>query len=336
MSSPAARPSHAAVGSHAAIGLWLALVSAAAFGSSGPFAKSLMVEGWSSGSVVLLRVAGAAVVLAVPTAVALRGRWGLARRNLGAIIAYGAVAVAGCQVAYFYAVQRLSVGVALMLEYLGVILVVLFVWARSRKAPGRVTGGGIVIAMVGLALVLNLTGQIRPDALGVMWGLLAALGLATYFVLAAEDSGLPPVALAGLGMAAGSVILAVLGVARVLPMSFSSAEVRLFGATTAWWVPVAELALIAAAAAYLLGVMAARRLGSTVASFAGLTEVLFAVLFAWVMLGELPRPIQLAGGLLIVVGVAAVRLGELRRQAVPEAAPEVERDPDFRMPSSVA
>jgi drug/metabolite transporter (DMT)-like permease len=169
-----------------------------------------------------------------------------------------------------------------------------------------------------------------------MWGLIAALGLATYFVLAAEDSGLPPVALAGLGMAAGSVILAVLGVARVLPMSFSAADVRLFGATAAWWVPVAELALIAAAAAYVLGVMAARRLGSTVASFAGLTEVLFAVLFAWVMLGELPRPIQLAGGLLIVVGVAAVRLGELRRQAVPEAALEVERDPDFRMPSSVA
>jgi drug/metabolite transporter (DMT)-like permease len=39
---------------------------------------------------------------------------------------------------------------------------------------------------------------------------------------------------------------------------------------------------------------------------------MFAVLFAWLFLGELPRPIQLAGGVLIVVGVALVRYDELR------------------------
>jgi drug/metabolite transporter (DMT)-like permease len=38
-----------------------------------------------------------------------------------------------------------------------------------------------------------------------------------------------------------------------------------------------------------------------------LTEVLFAVLFAWLLLGELPAPIQLAGGVLIIIGVLAVR-----------------------------
>ena len=106
------------------LGLWFALASAATFGSSGPFAKSLLVEGWSSGAIVLLRVAGATLVLAVPTILALRGRWSLVRDNFLTILAYGAVAVAGCQVAYFYAVQRLDVGVALLLEYLGVVLVV--------------------------------------------------------------------------------------------------------------------------------------------------------------------------------------------------------------------
>jgi len=61
--------------------------------------------------------------------------------------------------------------------------------------------------------------------------------------------------------------------------------------------------------AYLLGTVAARRLGAGVASFVGLTEVLFAVLFAWLLLGELPAPVQLAGGVLIIGGVAAVRRG---------------------------
>jgi drug/metabolite transporter (DMT)-like permease len=75
------------------------------------------------------------------------------------------------------------------------------------------------------------------------------------------------------------------------------------------------LAVVAAAAAYLLGAIGARRLGSTVASFVGLTEVLFAVLLAWLLLGELPTPVQLTGGVLILAGVGAVRVGELRARS---------------------
>jgi drug/metabolite transporter (DMT)-like permease len=295
------------------VGLWLALASAATFGSSGPFAKSLLVEGWSSGAIVLLRVAGATLVLAIPTVMALRGRWSLVRDNLPAILAYGAVAVAGCQVAYFYAVQRLDVGVALLLEYLGVVLVVLWVWLRTRRAPSALTGLGVVLAILGLVLVLDLSAQTRPDLVGVAWGLVAATGLATFFVLAAEESSLPPVALAGLGMGTGAIALGVLGALGVVPLSFASTPVELMGRQAPWWVAIGELALIAAAAAYLLGVTAARVLGSTVASFVGLTEVLFAVLFAWVLLDELPGLVQLAGGVLIVGGVVAVRVGELRR-----------------------
>jgi drug/metabolite transporter (DMT)-like permease len=325
--------------SRSAWGLWFALASAATFGTSGPFAKSLLLEGWSSGAIVLLRVGGAALVLLVPTLIALRGRWVLVRRNLGAVLAYGGIAVAGCQVTYFYAVQRLSVGVALLLEYLGVILVVLYVWLRTRQAPARLTAVGIAVALVGLALVLDLAGQSRPDAMGVVWGLLAALGLATYFVIAAHDSGLPPVALAGLGMAAGAVGLALMGIAGVLPMTFSTTPVVLMDTLVPWWVAIGELALIAAAAAYLLGVVAARALGSTVASFVGLTEVLFAVLWAWIALGELPRTVQLAGGALIVAGVAAVRLGELRRGRTAVGSPDAQDEsaaPDFPLPAGVA
>ena len=66
--------------------------------------------------------------------------------------------------------------------------------------------------------------------------------------------------------------------------------------------------------------MAARALGSKVASFVSLTEVLFAVIWAWLLLGELPGPIQLLGGLLIVGGVVLVRLDELRTTAGATAA----------------
>jgi drug/metabolite transporter (DMT)-like permease len=293
------------------LGLVAAVVTAAAFGTSGPFAKALLATGWSSGAIVLLRVGIAALVLAVPAVLACRGRWSVVRANIPVILVFGLVAVAGCQVAYFNAVSTLSVGVALLLEYSGTVLVVLWVWLRTRRAPSRLTIAGGVAALAGLGLVLDIAGQNPPDLAGVMWGLLAAVGLAAYFVASSHgDGGLPPVALAGFGMGVGAVALAALGALRLLPLEFRTADVVVAGQTLPWWGAIAELALVAAALAYLLGTYAVRALGATVASFVGLSEVLFAILFAWLLLGELPRLMQLVGGVLVVAGVVAVRVGE--------------------------
>jgi drug/metabolite transporter (DMT)-like permease len=293
------------------LGIVAAVVTAAAFGTSGPFAKALLVTGWSSGAIVLLRVGIAALLLAVPAVLACRGRWHLVRANLPVILVFGLVAVAGCQVAYFNAVSTLSVGVALLLEYSGTVLVVLWVWLRTRRAPSRMTLVGGATALFGLGFVLDMAGQSPPDIVGLMWGLLAAVGLATYFVASSHaDGGLPPVALAGFGMGVGALALAGLGALGILPMQFRAVDVVVAGESLPWWVAIGELAVVAAALAYLLGTYAARALGATVASFVGLSEVLFAIVFAWLVLGELPTPVQLAGGMLVVGGVVAVRLGE--------------------------
>lgn len=293
------------------LGLVAAVVTAAAFGTSGPFAKALLTTGWSSSAIVLLRVGIAALVLAIPAVLACRGRWATVRANMPVILVFGLVAVAGCQVAYFNAVSSLSVGVALLLEYSGTVLVVLWVWLRTRRAPSRLTMVGAVAALAGLGLVLNIAGQNPPDLGGVMWGLLAAVGLAAYFVASSHgDGGLPPVALAGFGMAVGALALAVLGVIGVAPLTFQTADVVVRDMTLPWWAAIGELALVAAAFAYLLGTYAVRALGATVASFVGLSEVLFAILFAWLLIGELPGLVQLLGGVVVVAGVVLVRLGE--------------------------
>jgi drug/metabolite transporter (DMT)-like permease len=302
-----------------ALGLLAAILSAATFATSGPFAKALLEAGWTSAAVVLFRVGGAALVLLPAVVITLRGRWHLARTNVRAVATYGLVAIAACQVSYFYAVQRLDVGVALLLEYLGVVLIVLWVWLRTRRSPGRLTLAGIVVSIAGLVLVLDLGGEVRPDLVGVLWGLVAALGLAVYFITAAEDSGLPPVALAGLGMGVGTASLGALGALGVVPLRVSGADIVLAGATMPWWVAIVELALVAAAAAYLLGIVAARRLGSTLSGFLGLTEVLFAVVWAALLLGEVPGVVQAVGGAIVLAGVVAVRAGELRAGLLPEA-----------------
>ncbi|TQS42369.1 EamA family transporter [Cryptosporangium phraense] len=314
-----------AVGSYAtkhrgAIGLGLALVSAASFGTAGSFADSLLSQGWSSGAVVTIRISLAALVLTPPALLQMRGRWRLLRAKLGTVALYGILAVAGCQLFFFNAVERLDVGVALLLEYMGIVLVVLYVWARTRRRPRWLTLAGVVTAIGGLVLVLNPSGGL--DLVGVIWGLLAGTGLATYFVISSRtDDALPPLVVAWSGMVVGALTFGAFALVGVLPMHATNVSVELFGQQVSWLVPVLGLSVIAAALSYSTGVGAARLLGATVASFVGLTEVLFAVLFAALLVGQVPSVPQLVGGLVVLVGVAVVRATDTQADATREPDP---------------
>ncbi|AXH94373.1 EamA family transporter [Micromonospora aurantiaca] len=295
------------------VGLGLALLSAITFATSGTFARPLITGEWSAVAVVIARVGIAALVLAVPAVLALRGRWTVLRRNAGSVVLFGLLGVATAQACFFNAVRYLPVGVALLLEYLGIVLVVGWMWLVHGQRPRLLTVAGSVTALCGLGLVLDLTGAGRLDPVGVLWGLGAGVGLAGYFVIAGRiDAGLPSVVMASGGMAVGAVALLLLGGLGALPLAAGTADVTFGGHRVSWLVPIAGLSLIAAVVAYLAGVAGTRLLGARLSSFVGLTEVMFAVLIAWLVLDELPNLIQLAGGALILGGVALVRADELR------------------------
>jgi drug/metabolite transporter (DMT)-like permease len=77
----------------------------------------------------------------------------------------------------------------------------------------------------------------------------------------------------------------------------------------------AELSVVAAVIAYAADIAAARRLGAKLASFVGIAEVFFAVLYAWLLLDQLPSPMEFAGGALMLAGVILVRVDETKRRA---------------------
>ena len=301
-------------------GLGLALLSGATFGTSGSFASALIDAGWTPGAAVTARVVIAGVLLTVPALLQLR-RHRVSARAARTVLIYGALAVAGAQLCYFNAVSHLSVAVALLLEYSGILLVIGWGWARHGHRPRRLTLVGGVTALAGLVLVLDLLGSHDVDAAGVLWGLGAAVGLAVYFVIASDtDDALPPLAVAWGGLAIGAVLLGVAVAAGVLPVHATRTDVTLLDRRVSWLVPVLGMAVIAGVVAYLSGIAAARRLGAKLASFVGLTEVLFAVVFAWLLLGQQLDGVQLVGGALVLSGIALVRLDEMRPPAVITAA----------------
>ncbi|WP_332642273.1 EamA family transporter [Aeromicrobium sp.] len=299
-------------------GLTLAVLSAMSFALSGPFAKALIESGWTAGSAVTARVLIAAAVLAIPAAISLRGRWGWLRQNAGLLVAYGVIAVAGCQLAYFNAVERMEVGVAILIEFTSPVAVIMWLWFRHSQRPTRLTVVGALTALGGLVLVLDLLSGADVDALGVIWALLAMAGAAFYWIISAdEDNGLPGIVLAAGGLVVGGVVLLIAGLIGIVPLATSRSDVVLADTELSWWLPVIGLGVITAAIAYVLGIAATRRLGSRLAAFVGLGEAVASVVFAWLLLDESPRAIQLLGGALILAGVIFVKLGEPKDQPLP-------------------
>jgi drug/metabolite transporter (DMT)-like permease len=293
------------------IGFALAIASAASFGLSGALARGLLDAGWSAGAVVLVRIALGALVVAPIAARALRGRWGALWRNLGLVLIFGAVPVAGTQFAYFSAVQRMDVGPALLIEYTAPAAVVVWLWLRHGQRPSPLTLAGAGLAALGLVLVLDLLSGADLDPVGVLWALTAMGGAASYFVLGANQRpDLPPVALAGAGLATAALGLAALGAIGILPMHATTSSPAYAGTSVSWWLPLLGLGVVTAGLAYCTGVAAIRRLGARLASFVALLEVVAGVAFAWLLLAQLPDALQLAGGALIVAGVIVVKLGE--------------------------
>lgn len=293
------------------VGLLFALVAAASFGASGPLAKGLLSAGWTANAAVTWRVTIGAAALLPFGLLALRGRWHTLRAGWKRILMFGFVSVAVVQLAFFLSIRTLPVAVALLIEYLGIVMVVVWLWLKRGERPRPLTIVGAVLSILGLVLVLDVFGAQGVDPVGALWALLAGVGLASYFLISAETSdGLPGLTLASTGLLVGAVVLALAGVTGLVPLHWNTQAVELGGRMVPWWVDVAALGLVAAALSYATGIQASRRLGSKLASFVGLSEVLLAVVWAMLLLGEMPTAMQLVGGTLILAGVVLVKLDE--------------------------
>ncbi|TQN28479.1 threonine/homoserine efflux transporter RhtA [Haloactinospora alba] len=304
-------------------GLALALSSAVFFGSSGPAAKAAIAAGLSPLEVTWLRIAGAAVFL-LPIALLTRpealGR--LVRANRWRLACYGLLSVAGIQVCYFVAVSRIPVSIALLLEFLGPTLVIAWLLVVRRvRLPGSALGGALV-ALAGIAVVVEVWSGLRLDPLGVAAGLGAAVCQASFFLLSdATSEEVDTLALAAGGTVIGAVFVGVLARPWNLPWHILTADAELSG----FHVPVAALVvwivLVTTVLAYVTGIAAVRVLSPPVAGTIATLEVVVAAVVAWAALGERLSAVQGLGGLVVLGGALLAQSGTVRRRP-PHDAPE--------------
>jgi len=285
------------------VGLGLALASAVAFGGSGVAAKPLIEAGLDPLHVVWLRVAGAALVM-LPLAVRHRA---LLRSRPALLAGFGLLAVAGVQACYFGAISRIPVGVALLVEYLAPALVLGWVRFVQRRPVTRAAALGVVLAVGGLACVVEVWSGLSFDALGLLLALGAACCQVGYFVLSdqggdAGEEAPDPLGVIAYGLLVGALVLTVIARPWAMDWSVLGGSADMNGRSVAASLLLGWIVLLATVVAYATGVLSVRRLSPQVAGVVACLEAVIATVLAWVLLGEHLSAPQIIGGAVVLVG----------------------------------
>jgi drug/metabolite transporter (DMT)-like permease len=304
----------------------MVVTSGLLFAVNGTVSKLILETGVDAQQLTLLRASGAWLGLLVLAAVVRPGlrRIRVTHRELPLLLTFGLIGYFLVPMLYFVSIRRLPVGIALLFEYMAPLLVAL--WARfgqHQKVKSRLWYG-LAASLAGLACVAEVwRGSLSLDGIGVAAGLAAAVLLCCYYLLGARGiARRDTISLTwwafGVSAVAGLAVAAVraAGGGEVFPY-------RVFGQTS-HGVPVWALAIYLVAfgsiTAYLLVAGALRHLPPTSVGIIGMVEPVIAAAVAWVVLGERLSVAQLAGGVLVLLGVG---VAETARTAGPGDPAEV-------------
>lgn len=287
----------------------MAATAAVLWGVNGAVSKVILSTGLSSERLAQARSLGAAIGLMLFLLVTTPARLRLSKRELLYLATFGVGGLAFVQWFYFLAIHRLAIGVALLIEYLAPLLVAL--WARLvyREQVRQRIWLALALALVGLALIVNLLGGgTSLSTAGILFALGGALAY-TLYVLLAEHAvgGRDPVSLLAWGFLCASVFWAVLVPWWSFPWHTFAAKTSLHGHlhSVHWpvWLLAEWMIVLGTIVPFFLLVSALRHLSATRVGIIAMLELVAGALIAWAWLGETLDGVQLAGAGVVLAAI---------------------------------
>jgi drug/metabolite transporter (DMT)-like permease len=297
-----------------AVGIVLALVSASSFGALPVLTKVVYAGGAEPIGVLAFRFTLAGLLLLALAR--WRGEQLPRGRALGALALLGGVGYLGQSLGYFFALERISAGLATLLLYVYPALVVLLSVVLLGTRPRPVAVGCVAVAVAGTALTAGPVGS--AAVAGVLLGLGSALAYAFYVVLAGRvlrptgvASGTGPLATSAVVMCACGVVYDALAVATRPSLP----------STAAAWTALLAVALVGTVLAVAAFFAALVRLGPSDTSVVSAAEPVVSVAVAALALGERLGPLQGVGGVLVLTAVVVLARQEPAVQAREDEVP---------------
>ena len=291
-----------------AIGYAMVLSAALLFALNGTVSKVVLQSGISPLELTQVRATGAflgfALVLAVIRPASLR----LRRRELPYLIVFGIAGVALVQGLYFVSIGRLPIGIALLIEYIAPILIALWAWAVFKEPIRRRIWVALVLAVGGLAVVVEVWSGLSLDGVGVAAALAAAVAYAVYVLMAERAvKWRDPASLTAYGFLFAALFWAAIQPLWLFPAGRLDDSVSLLGNVERFSLPVWLLLLYVVVAGtmitFLLVAAALRHISATRVGILAMLEPVAASGVAFVWLGESFGTAQLLGGAVVLMAI---------------------------------
>lgn len=289
------------------MGYFYALLAAFLFGANGSVSKVIIESGFSAIQLTQMRVFGAAVISGIVLLVLDRRSFRLPPRQWPVIIVLGVVGVGLLQATYAFAIALLPVGIALLLEYLAVLIVAVVAFFFFKEKVHIRLWMAIALVIVGLVVVAEIWAS-TLNPIGVLWGLAAALALATYFLVGERQlKTISPLALSFWTMSVATVFWAPFSQWWTFTADTFTRTASLGGSleniSAPIWFLVVWNVTLGSFAPFLLSLSALKRLSATAAGIVATSEIIFAFVTAWLWLQESLSTWQVIGASVVFGGI---------------------------------
>jgi drug/metabolite transporter (DMT)-like permease len=284
-------------------------LAATLFAINGTVSKVILASGIDSRQLTEVRCAGALLGLMLIALATRPAALPLRRQELPLVVALGVGGLALVQWSYFFAIHRVAIGIALVIQFVGPILVAL--WARfvyRERVRARIWIA-LALAVAGLVLMVELWQTHRPNAAGLTAAAFAAVTYAAYILLA--ERGVrrrDPISLSAWGFFFATVFWSLLAPWWSFPGGRVANDVSLLGNLASDHLPVWGLMLwmvvLGTIVPFALVVAALQRISATRAGITAMLEPVLAIVIAWAWLGESLNPVQVSGAGVTLAGVA--------------------------------
>ncbi|CAB4703916.1 MAG: EamA family transporter [Actinobacteria bacterium] len=293
---------------HPRRGYLLAASAASLWAINGTVAKLLLGNGFSSVEVAEVRNGGALLGLFALLALTARHRLRVSRAELPYLAIFGICGLAGVQWLYFLSIHRLSVGIALLIEYLGPLLVALWVRFVLKQEVRRRVWVALALSVTGLTLIVGNGDGHGVTKTGLLFASISAFTYAIYLLLAEHGAGKrDPISLLAYGFSFATVFWFVLAPPWNFPFAHATGHVellgRLAGHTAPIWVLMLWLVVLGTIVPFFLLVTALRHLPATRVGITSMLEPVGASIVAWLLLNETFGALQIVGGVIVLAAI---------------------------------
>jgi drug/metabolite transporter (DMT)-like permease len=292
----------------AVIGYAMALGAGTLFALNGTVSKVILESGMSSLRLTEVRSTGALIGLALILLATRPESFRTTRRELVYLATFGVAGVALVQLFYFLAIHRLEIGISLLVQYLGPLLVALFARFVMNEQVRRRLWAALALELGGLTLVVDLWHGVPLDGLGVAFALCSAVAFAGYMLLAERAVGRrDPISLLCYGFLFAAAFWAVVQPWWSFPFDVPGRSVSLLGNLASLHLPIwalmAWMIVLGTIAPFVLIVGSLRHITATRAGIVAMVEPVIAALVAYGWLDERLGATQLAGGAIVLAGI---------------------------------